>query len=169
MRQILKAIDSISEYTGRAALWLSIALVLVLTYETTARYLFNAPTQWSYETSYMIGATMAVLGWCYVHLHRGHIRVDVFYAHLPFRGRAIIDVVSSIVFLFPLLAVLLYSANSGVLFAWKMNEKLVESSFQPPAGPIRTVLFLGFCLFALQCLAQFLRDFYALIRNKAYD
>lgn len=169
MRKVVRIIDTISENTGKTALWLSVVLVLVLTYETTARYVFNSPTQWAFETSYMIGATLAVLGWSYTHRHHGHIRVDVFYTHLPPRGKAIVDVVVSLIFLFPLLAVLIYASNSGMLFAWKMDERLTESSFLPPAGPIKTVLFLGICLFALQCSAQFIRDLYRLIRNKAYD
>jgi len=31
------------------------------------------------------------------------------------------------------------------------------------------VLVIGFCLFALQGGAQLIRDFYLLMRNKAYD
>jgi TRAP-type mannitol/chloroaromatic compound transport system substrate-binding protein/TRAP-type mannitol/chloroaromatic compound transport system permease small subunit len=169
MKAIIRLIDTISEYTGKTVLWLSVALVLVLTYETTARYVFNSPTQWAYETSFMIGATLAVLGWSYTHRHRGHIRVDVFYTHLSLRGQAIVDVISSFVFLFPLLAVLIYTAYSNMMFSWKLHEKLTESSFLPPAGPIKTVLLLGICLFALQCVAQFIRDVHVLIRNKAYD
>jgi len=169
MKAIVRLIDTVSEYTGRTALWLSIALVLVLTYETTARYVFNSPTQWAFETSYMIGATLAVLGWSYTHRHRGHIRVDVFYTRLPARGKAIVDVASSFIFLFPLLTVLIYTAYTSMMFSWKLHEKLTESSFLPPAGPIKTVLLLGICLFALQCIAQFIRDIYVLTRNKAYD
>jgi len=169
MRTLLKIIDAISEYTGQTVLWLAVALVLVLAFETTARYAFGRPTVWVYETSYMIGATMVVLGWSYVHKHHGHIRVDVFYTRLSPRGRAIIDVVCSLVFLFPLLSILIYSANSSMLFAWKMNEKLPESTWMPPAAPIRAAVLVGISLFSLQCIAQFIRDLYSLVRNKAYD
>jgi len=166
MRTIIRVIDSISEHTGKTVLWLCIALVLVLAYETTARYVFNAPTMWAMETGKMIGGTIIVMGWSYTHLHHGHIRVDVLYTHLPPRGRAIIDVTCSLLFLFPLLSILLYTSTTWMLLAWKMGERLVETNFLPPAGPIRTVLVLGFCLFALQCMAQFTRDLYLLIRNK---
>ncbi len=166
MKSIVRIIDGISEYTGQGALWLSIALVLVLTFETTVRYVFNAPTQWVYETSYMIGASMAVLGWAYTHKHRGHIRVDLFYSRLSPRGRAIVDVVVSMLFLFPLLIVLIYGSYSSVQFAIKLNERLAESSFRPPAAPIKTVILIGISLFALQTIAEFIRDLYLLIRKK---
>jgi len=166
MRTIVRVIDSISEYTGQTVLWLCVALVLVLAYETTVRYVFNAPTQWVMETGEMIGGTIIVMGWSYTHRHHGHIRVDVFYSHLSPRGKAIIDVTCSLLFLFPLLAILLYTSTSWMLFAWKMGEKLVETSFLPPAGPIRTVIVLGLLLFAFQSVAHFIRDLYLLIRNK---
>ena len=167
MKNLVRIIDNISEYTGQGAIWLSVALVLVLTYETTSRYVFNAPTQWVYETSYMIGASMAVLGWSYTHRHHGHIRVDVFYTRLSPKGQAIVDVVISLLLLLPLLAVLIYGSYASMQFAWEMNERLPESSFRPPAGPIKTVIMVGIILFALQCLAELIRDLYLLIRKMA--
>jgi len=169
MRIVLKTIDTLSEYSGKIFLWLVIALIGVLAFETVSRYVFNAPTNWAYETSFMIGGALAVMAWSYTHKHKGHIRVDLIYTHLSLRGKAIIDVVSSIVFLFPFLIVLLLGGYSGVEFAWRIHEKFIESDWLPPAGPIKTVVYIGFCLFALQALAQFFRDVYALIRNKSYD
>ena len=166
MKTLVRIIDNVSEYTGQGALWLAIALVLTLTYETTSRYVFNAPTQWAYETSYMIGASMAVLGWSYTLRHHGHIRVDVFYTHLSPRGQAIVDVVISLLLLIPLLAVLIYGSYSSMQFAWEMNERLPESSFRPPAGPIKTVILVGICLFAFQSIAELIRNLYFLIRKK---
>jgi len=92
MRTIVRVIDAISEYTGMVVRWACLALVLMLCYEVTARYVFDAPTMWSFETSSMIGGTIAVLGWSYTHKHGGHVRVDVFYNHLPPRGQAILDI-----------------------------------------------------------------------------
>ena len=169
MKIILKIIDTISEYSGRIFCWLAVILMLVFVFETTARYVFDSPTMWGYETSYMVGATMAVMGWSYTHKHHGHIRVDVIYTHLSLRAKAIIDIVCSFLFLFPLLALLIHAANASMLFALKLNERLMESAWRPPAAPIKMVVLAGISLFALQCLAQFARDVYALIRSKPYD
>jgi len=169
MKIILRTIDTISEYTGRIFLWLVIALIFVLAYETVARYVFNAPTRWVYETSYMIGGVLAVMGWSYVHKHRSHVRVDLIYTHLSPRGKAIIDVVCSVIFLLPFLIVLIYGGYSGISWSWRIHEKLIESSWLPPAGPVKTAIYVGFCLFTLQALAQFFRDLYLLLRSKPYD
>ena len=166
MRIIVRVIDSISEWTGKTICWFCVALVMVLVCEVTARYAFIAPTIWAHETSCMLGICIATLGWAYTHRHHGHVRVDVFYTHLSPRGKAITDVLCASLLLFPLLIVLICSAALWMWDSWSRGEVLIESFWYPPAGPIRTAVFLGLCLFALQGVAQFIRDLYLLIRNK---
>ncbi len=169
MRTIIRGIDSISEWTGRSVSWLCVFLILVLSYEVTLRYVFNSPTFFASETSTMMGLTIAALGWAYTHRHHGHVRVDVFYTRLSPRGKATIDVLAALFLFFPLIAILIYNSALSALFAFKMGQVLRESFWYPPAWPIKTVMFLGLSLFAFQGMAQFIRDFYLLIRNKPYD
>lgn len=166
MRNIVWVIDNISEYTGMVVRWACLTLVLVLCLEVSARYVFNAPTMWSFETASMLGGTIAVMGWSYTHKHGGHVRVDVFYTHLSPRGKAILDITLALLFFFPLLFSLTYVAWDRMWFAWEMGEVMVRSNWYPITGPIRTVVVLGLSLFALQGVAQFLRDLYRLTRNK---
>lgn len=158
----LRTVDKVSERTGQLARWLVLLLILVLATETVARYVFNSPTTWAYETSFQIGGCIVSLAWCYVHKHGGHIRVDVLYQALSARKRAIIDVTASLVFLFPLLFAMIYGGFQQVVFAWEIGEKFIYSSWMSPTGPVKTIVFVGFCLFALQCIAQFIRAIYAL-------
>jgi TRAP-type mannitol/chloroaromatic compound transport system permease small subunit len=146
--------------------WACLALVLVLCYEVTARYVFGAPTSWAGDTSSMIGGTIAAMGWSYTHRHGGHVRVDVFYNHLSPRGQAILDITLSLLFFFPLILALAYISWNMMWLAWEMGEVLVRSNWFPPTGPIRTVVVLGLCLFALQGVAQFIRDLYRLMGDK---
>lgn len=169
MRRILEIIDSISEYTGRAAKWICVALVIVLTYEVMMRYVFNAPTIWAHLTSMMLSGAIVMMGLAYTHLHHGHIRVDIFYTRLSPRGKAVTDVICALLFLFPLLAIFLRTSASWMWRSWIEGEVRIESYWYPLAGPFRTVMFLGVCLFALQAVAQFIRDLYFLVRNKPYD
>lgn len=166
MRTVVRVIDNISEYTGRIVRWVCLALVLVLCFEVTSRYFFDAPTMWASDTSSMMGGAIAAMGWAYTHRHGGHVRVDVFYSHLSPRGQAILDITLSLLFFFPLLLALAYVSWDKMWFAWKMGEVLARSNFYPPTGPIRTLVVLGLSLFALQGVAQFIRDLYRLTRNQ---
>jgi TRAP-type mannitol/chloroaromatic compound transport system permease small subunit len=167
MKKTVRVIESVSEWTGKTMRWACVALVLVLVYEVIARYVFNAPTIWAHETSCMLGGVVVALGWAYTHRHHGHVRVDVIYAHLSPRGKALTDVLCAFFLLFPLLLILIWTAAEFMWVAWIKHEVLIESYWYPPSGPIRTATFLGLSLFALQGIAQFIRDLHSLIRNKS--
>jgi len=100
MRKALQIIDSISEWTGKTGQWLSVSLVLVVTYEVIMRYVFNKPSLWPFDMACMMGLTLYVLAFAYVLRHKAHVRVDVFYTHLPSRGKAIIDILGALILFF---------------------------------------------------------------------
>lgn len=133
------------------------------------RYVFNAPTKWGYETCSMLGGTIYALGWAYDHLHKSHVRVDIFYTRLSQRGKAITDVICAAIFFFPLMAILIKTTVSWAWRAWSIGEVMIEAHWYPPAAPFRTIVAVGICFFALQGLAQFIRDLYLVIRRKPYD
>ncbi len=169
MRKILRVIDSISEWTAKAISWFCVALVLVLVYDVVMRYVFGGATVWAYETAVMLGATIYIMGWAFVHRLREHIRVDVFYVHLSPRKQVIIDIIGTLLFLLPLLVVMIDTSIFYMVRAWKIGEVLAETFWYPPAGPFRTMVVVGLSLFALQIVAQFIRDLHLLVRNKPYD
>jgi len=169
VKSVLRAIDFISDQTGKIACWLAVVLVALISYEVTLRYVFNAPTIWNFETSLMAGATMMAFGWAYAHRHHHHIRVDVFYSRLSPRARAGIDVFGTLLFFFPLIFTFVRTSILWAKDAW-MNHLVSNLTYwYPPLAPFRTVVALAFLLLAIQGVAQFIRDFYRLIRNKSYD
>ena len=169
MRTVVRIIDCISEWTGRTVRWFCAILVAVMTFEVTMRYVFNAPTMWSFETATMIGVTIYVMAWTYTHRHHAHIRVDFFYGRLSLRGKAIVDVLGDLLLFFPLMILFIYTSIDWAWDAWSTGEVMIYSAWYPPTAPLRTVVAIGFCLFALQGGAQFVRDLYQLVRNTTYD
>jgi len=169
MRKIIKAIDTTNEWMGSSVRWIVIFLLLVICTEVFMRYVLNMPTIQGPVIATMSGAAVYSLSWGFVHLHKRHIRVDVFYARFPPRGKAFIDVLLAILFLLPFIGLMCYAGWEWVWYAWSTNERSLQTYWYPITGPIRTAVFIGLVLFALQGLAQFYRDFYRLVRNKAYD
>lgn len=166
MRTTVRVIESITEGVGRVACWLCVLLVLVIVYEVIARYFFGAPTIWAHETGTMMGIAIASLGWAYTHKHRGHVSIDTLYARFSRRRQALIDVVCSFLFLFPLMIALNWIASRRALYALSMDERLTMTFWHPPAAPIRIVVLLGLALFLLQGLAHLIRDLYVLIKGR---
>lgn len=117
----------------------------------------------------MIGATIYVFGWAYVHRHRAHVRVDVFYTHLPRRLQALIDVLGNLFIFFPFIIMLTIAAVDKAQYAWAVNEKMEETVWYPPFFPLRALVAIALILLLFQGAANFIRDFHFLIRNKPYD
>ena len=169
MKHFLKTIDSISEWTGKTACWLAVAIVALISFEVMMRYIFNSPTMWGYETQLMTGAALYSLSWAYAQRYNSQIRIDVIYTRLSPRFRAGIDAFGALFIFFPILLVLIYGAIWRTVAAWETGEVGKWFYWCPPLGPIRTVVAFGFVIFALQGVANFIRDAYFLVRNKSYD
>ena len=137
MRSILRTIDNINDKAGSAARWLCPALVLLITLEVTRRFVFNSPSMWAFETAMMVGATLYVFGWAYVHRHRAHVRVDVFYAHLPRRMQALIDILGNIVFFFPFIIMFTIAAVNKAQYSWAVNEANGGDRLVPAIRPTK--------------------------------
>ncbi len=166
MRTIVRFIDSISEWTGRLTHRLYAVLVLFMVTAVIMRYVLGASTLWAYEVSLILGATIYVLSWAYIHKYSAHVRVDIFYYRLSPRKRAFIDVVGFLLFFAPLMLLLTSVSVNWAWHAWAINERMHETGWLPPAAPLRSAVACGICLFALQGLAQFIRDLHLLIRSK---
>ena len=152
-------------------MWFTLALVLLLSLEVFMRYVLNNPTIYSYEVSTMIGVTIACGGLAYTHLHHGHVRVDVIWRLLPPRGRAIADIITAILFFFPVAFAITYFSAYWTHFSISIGEIMTKTYLYPPAWPVRAIMAFGFFLFISQGVAKLIRDIYTLkgIEPKGYD
>jgi len=169
MKRALQVIDAISDRTGNIVQWLSVGLVLIISYETIMRYIFSISTLWEYETVAMMGATLYGLSFAYVMRHKLNVRVDVIFSLFPRRVQAAVDSIGMLVAFFPVMVLVAISAVSTARQAFVVDERMSITGWYPPAAPLRTVLAVGFVLLLLQGLVVFIREFHYLIRNKAYD
>jgi TRAP-type mannitol/chloroaromatic compound transport system permease small subunit len=68
--KLMNFIDKISEWTGVVISWLVIPLTAVVFYEVLLRYVFNNPTDWVYDTAWMLYSTLFLIGGAYTLLHQ---------------------------------------------------------------------------------------------------
>jgi len=167
MRKLLRIIDSINETTGSLSSWLIIAMVIVILWEVIARYLFNSPTTWAFTSMRLIGGATIVLGWAYAQLHNAHIRVDVFYTNFSARTKALVDILGSVLFFFPLIGAFTYIVISRELQVLMTGQLLTFSFWGSPSSLYGVVIMLGLLFTCLQFTAQLIRDIYTLAKGKA--
>ncbi len=153
----LKIVDGVNRFTGNLAAWLVIPLLLVVVHEVVARHLFNAPTGWGYDTSWMLFSAQFMIGGGYTLLKKNHIRIDIVYNLLSERAKVAYDLFIYIVF-FLLPAVLFTWAGwRFAAEAFAANEKLSTTNWFFPSGPPKTLIPVGFFLLALQAVAEIVR------------
>jgi TRAP-type mannitol/chloroaromatic compound transport system permease small subunit len=156
----IRAIDRFTDRTGTVVSWLTIILVLAVSYEVIARYAFNAPTIWAFDLTYMSYGTLFMLGAAYA-LHKGaHIRTDFFWETFSIRKKGWIDVISYVLFFFPGLTAILIISGHEALYAWRINETSDQTAWRPILWPFKAVVPLACLLLIVQGVSEFLKSLY---------
>jgi TRAP-type mannitol/chloroaromatic compound transport system permease small subunit len=158
LSSVLSFIDRVSTWSGKAVAWCGLVLILELVYDTAARYVFNAPTEWSYDISYMLYGTMFMVGTSYtLHLDE-HVRIGILYDRVSRRFRALIDIIGYVLFFFPVTIALFCWGFDFAAASWKMAEHAGVSMWSPPIYPFKTVIPVTALLLFLQGSAEFIRS-----------
>ncbi|WP_226954763.1 TRAP transporter small permease subunit [Mesopusillimonas faecipullorum] len=163
---ISNTIDSITSRIASAAKWVVLVLALINCYEVVMRYLFNRPSIWVFDLSYMLGGTFFVLGMGYALLTKTHVRVDVFYVNLSEKSKALLDILLSVVFFFPAFGLLLYKLVPWVIRSWEREERATGSFWLPPIYPFKSIILIAVALLVLQGVSEICKDINKLISKK---
>ncbi|MCK4830903.1 TRAP transporter small permease subunit, partial [bacterium] len=98
MKRVRDIISLVSEGSANVVKWFCVLLIIIITFDVTMRYVFNSPTFWAFDISYMLLAVFASFGFGYVQYHRGHARIDIFSNMFSPKVKLLIDIVLTIIF-----------------------------------------------------------------------
>jgi len=157
----VRMIDKFTDTTGTWVAWLNMPLVAVIAYEVFARYVFHAPTIWSFDLTYMFYGTIFMLGAAFA-LHKGaHIRTDFFYETWSARTRGMVDSISYIVFFFPSIVMLLWISGGEAWYAFDIKETSEQTPWRPILWPYKSVVPLTCVFLLIQGVSELIKSFYA--------
>jgi TRAP-type mannitol/chloroaromatic compound transport system permease small subunit len=165
---VIRTIDQVSHWSGQIICWLIIPLVASLTYEVFARYLFNAPTEWAYDVSYMLYGTLFMLGAGYALYRGGHIRTDMLYSRWSPRRQGSIDAVCYLFLFFPAMLFLLWMGGVEAWHAWEIGERSDQSPWRPILYPFKAVIPVTALMLLAQGVSEFLKSVYAMRTGRLY-
>jgi TRAP-type mannitol/chloroaromatic compound transport system permease small subunit len=134
-------------------------LTLSMVYEVFARYVFDAPTVWAFDISYMANGAVFLLGVAYVLREDAHIRIDVLRSRLPARVNGVIQGVAYLLLLAPFFGVLSWIALSHTWRAWMRHEVETVSPWAPLMWPFYLLIAIGLVALTLQLISEGLRAF----------
>lgn len=155
-------IDGLTDKIGSAIRWLALVMVLVGAGTAILRYsarglklsLNLTPAT---EVQWYLFSLIFLLGAAYGLNHDVHVRVDVLYERLSKKGRALIDLVGTIVFLIPFSLVMLYVSWPAVSNSFSIREMSPDPGGLP-RWPIKIVILVSFVLLTLQGLSQIVKQ-----------
>jgi TRAP-type mannitol/chloroaromatic compound transport system permease small subunit len=151
-----KLLDWISDRSGLfVSLW-SVMAVFAYTYEVVARYLFNMPTIWVHESSFLLFGMQYMMAGAYGLLHGSHVRVDVLYTKLSQRRQAALSVITS-VFFFIFIFAMMGTAYRFFFESLAQDERSVET-WQVQYWPVKGMMLLGACLILLAGISRLIKD-----------
>jgi TRAP-type mannitol/chloroaromatic compound transport system permease small subunit len=159
--RLVRIIDKFTDTTGTWVAWLNVPLVLAVAYEVFARYLFNAPTIWSFDVTYMLYGTIFMLGSAYA-LHKGaHIRTDFFFEKWSVRTKGMIDSIAFLVFFFPSIFVFFLVSGQEGWYAMLIGETSEQTPWRPILWPFKLVVPLACLLLLVQGISETIKSVYA--------
>ena len=158
MRSLTKIIDKIVVKQAEVSSLLMVVLVVMMCYEVTRRYFFNAPTIWGLEFTTFIYGVHFVMGYSYTEYFDGHVRVDIFSSKFPKKIQDILYIILTICVTLPLVTLLGIWAWDNAITSTKILESL-SSAWAPPIWPVKLVMALGFTFLFLQVLSNLIKRF----------
>jgi len=153
-------LDRISVATGRAASWLTLAMVLGTFVVVIFRYAFDTGLLWLQESVTWMHAMVFMLGAAYTLQQEGHVRVDIFYRRMAEGRKAIVNLLGVIVFVVPLCIFFLVECLEYVQISWRIREVSRDAGGLPyPAIPLlKSALLLMPVAILLQSLSLAMRS-----------
>jgi TRAP-type mannitol/chloroaromatic compound transport system permease small subunit len=166
MTALADRIDSLVSGIGRVAAGLTLVVVLLQFALVVARYLFGLGSIWLSEIVIYAHAAVFMLAAAWTLRAEGHVRVDIFYADVSKRTKALIDLIGAILLLLPFMFVLLWLSVPYAARSWAIFEHSQEASGLPLVYVLKTLIPVFAVLMALQGVAQAIRAATVLARAR---
>lgn len=162
LTKIADRIDVFSDRTGRIVAWGALIMVLVQFTVVLLRYVFGLSSVWMQESIIYLHGLLFMLVAGYTLLGDGHVRVDIFYREASARYKATVDLLGTLLFLWPVCGLIAYTSWPYVAISWKVLEGSRETSGIPGVFLLKTAILAFAFIVALQGLSTFLRSLHTL-------
>lgn len=157
MGSVVRVIDAVNFYIGRAVMWLAVLLAIVQFTVVILRYVFAIGSIPMQESIWYMSAILFMTGAGFAHLTDSHVRVDILYREARPRTKALVDLVGTVFFLLPVAVATLYLSWSYVLNSWRVFEGSAETSGIQGIFLLKTFIWVFAVLVGLQGIAVALR------------
>jgi TRAP-type mannitol/chloroaromatic compound transport system permease small subunit len=157
MAGYIRFADKLSAWFGKTFGWLVLLMTFGMSYEVIVRYVFNAPTPWALDISFIMYGTLFMMGGAYTLSRGGHVRGDFIYRLWSDRTQATVDLVLYFLFFFPGILALVFTGFKYAGRSWSYTEVSVNSPAGIPIYQFKSVIAAAGILLLIQGVAQVFR------------
>lgn len=151
-----RVVDWLCEHAGQMVGFWSITAVVFYAFEVVSRYIFNKPTIWVHEASFLLFGMQYLIAGSYAYLRGSHVAVDILYNRLPLRGRYGMDIFTS-VFSFIFFITLIGTSYQFFMNSLGMRERTLET-WQIQYYPVKGIMVVGGILILLATFSKLYKD-----------
>lgn len=155
IKAYVRIVDAINQKVGRFAMYLVVAMIIVLFYSTISKNFF-LPSLWTLEVAQFIMVAYYLLGGGYTLQNGSHVRMDLVYGGWSPKTKAAVDCFT-ILFLIFYLGILLRGGISSTTYALEYGER-GRSIWRPYMAPIKIIACIGILLMLAQAVAELFKD-----------
>lgn len=156
MLALSRLIDAVNAIIGRSVSWIVLVVVLISAGNAIIRKLFNYSSNGLLEIQWYLFSALFLLAAAYTLQRNEHIRIDLITSRLSRRAQAVIDILGTLLFLFPLCALLVYFSWPIFVDAWTTQEMSSDAGGLV-RWPALLLVPVGFALLWLQGLSEVIK------------
>ena len=164
LKEIAAAIENFNEWVGRIAAWLASLMVLCTIFIVIAQGFFRKAAFYHPYSRlfdelviYMFSA-LFMFGIAYTLKHDDHVRVDIFYRRFSEKNKALVNLLGTLLFLFPVCGIIFYYSFDWVADSWRDLEGSKDPGGIDFVFGLRSLVIIMPVLVALQGIAMVINN-----------
>jgi len=156
MKKFLDGIDVIADKSGKIFCYLVFIIMLIVTLDVVARYVFNHPLLWGWVLNRQLFGVFILFAGVYTLYTGGHISIEIFYDRFGRKVKSIARLFALAAFL-GFVGVLLWQTTWMGLNSLQMKEK-AAGAFRIPLYPFKLLIPVVVLLFLLVGISALRRE-----------
>ena len=162
MESLVRAIDAISEYSGRAVSYLLLPLILTIVYSVIVRYFFHDIVDWAFEMALFAYGVLVMVGGAYTLKHKAHVRVDILSYYLGRRSACVLDLLSFAIVIVVCCIIVYLGTKAAYVSTLRLERSSLQTPFNPQIWWYKWIIPFSAALVGLQAIVESIRTVHSL-------
>jgi len=154
----LEIIDRLTRYVAYFTAAVLALLVLLVVFDATNRYLFSEGSTALQELEWHFFDVVILLSIAFTLRHNAHVRVDIFYEKFSPKMKLAVDIITTLLFIFPLSILIIYVGTGFVEMSFVQHEASSDPGGLKYRWIVKSLMPIAFILLILQAFKELVSD-----------